>query len=195
MKAGRLPDFGGDNLTATNAMRRFFACLIALFVMGLPARAQTDKPAPQQKDQDQTNRPTLQRPTLGPPTTAAPGGPHSSTTNDPRKLLHIRKIFVESIDNMLSDKLMEDLTKAGRFRIVADKKEADAVMRGTCFDSRRLKSLHSEVFINDPITGGSIWQDDVHRPFNPPVLQKAVDDTAAMIIEHLNDDVELAQRK
>ena len=96
---------------------------------------------------------------------------------------------------MLSDKLLEGLEKAGRFQIVAGAKEADAVMRGTCLDLRRLKVLHSEVFLSDRVTGASIWQDSIRRPFNPPALQKAVDDTAALIIQHLNDDVQQAQRK
>lgn len=171
-------------------MRRTSICLLALLVSCPMGWTQADKPAPEQHDQGQSKP----RPTLGPPTPSSPSGPRSSTTNDARRLLHIKKIFIQNIDNMLSDKLVEDLGKTGPFRIVAEVKEADAVMRGTCFESRRLKSLHSEVFISDRVTGASIWQDTILRPFNPPVLQKAVDDTAALIIQHLNDDVQQAQR-
>jgi len=102
---------------------------------------------------------------------------------------------VERIDNQLSDKLMESLAKTGRFQIVAEEKDADAVLRGTCLDSRRLKSVHSEVFISERTTGASIWQDNVRRSFNPPALDKVVDDTAAIIVEHLNASVQEAQRK
>ena len=134
-------------------------------------------------------------PTLGPAPPPSLNGPHSSTTTDPHRLNSVRKIYVERIDNSLSDKLMEGMAKTGRFRIVADVKEADAVLRGTCFDSHRLKSVHSEVFISDRVTGASIWQDNVRHSFNPPALEKAVDDSAKMILEHLDDDVREAQRK
>ena len=171
-------------------MRWFSFGLIAVMVTCPMSRAQNDRP--QEQHPPEESKP---RPTLGPPTAASLNGPRSSTTTDAQKLLRIRKIFVQSIDNMLSDKLVETIGKMGRFQIVAEAKEADAVMRGTCFDSRRLKTLHSEVFITDKVTGASIWQDNLVRPFNPPALQKAVDDTAALITQHLNDDVEQAQRK
>ena len=171
-------------------MRRLSFCLIAVMVMCSMIRAQSDKPPAQQPPEE-----SKPRPTLGPPTPSSPHGPRSSTTTDVRKLVRIKKLFIQSMDNMLSDKLVEAIGKAGRFQIVAEAKEADAVMRGSCFESRRLKSLHSEVFLTDQLTGASIWQDNLVRPFNPPVLQKAVDDTANLITQHLNDDVEQAQRK
>src|SRR5579859_1552748 len=157
----------------------------------LSSMAWAQKPAPSGKAPDGADQ---KRPTLGPAPPPSLNGPRSSTTTDPRRLNHLKKIFVENIDNSLSDKLMEGLAKTGRFRIVADVKEADAVLRGTCFDSHRLKSLHSEVFISDRVTGASIWQDNVRRSFNPPALEKAVDDTAEIIIEHLNESVREAQR-
>lgn len=157
----------------------------------LSTLAWAQKPAPSGKPPDGGDQ---KRPTLGPAPAPSLTGPRSSTTTDPRRLNRLRKIFVESIDNSLSDKLMEGLAKSGRFRIVADAKEADAVLRGTCFDSHHLKSLHSEVFISDRVTGSSIWQDNVRRSFNPPSLEKAVDETAEIIIEHLNESVREAQR-
>jgi hypothetical protein len=88
------------------------------------------------------------------------------------------------MDNALSEKLVETLGKLGRFRIASKPKEADAIMTGSCLESRRLKRLHSEVFIADR-GGGSIWQDNVYRPYNPPSLQQAVNETAQVVAEHL----------
>lgn len=135
------------------------------------------------------------RPTLGSPSTSSPNGPRSSTTTDPQKLTHMKKIFVERIDNQLSDKLMEGLSKTGRYQIVLEEKDADSVVRGSCLDSRRLKSVHSEVFISDRVSGASIWQDSVRSSFNPPGLDKAVEQSVGLILEHLNDSVHAAQRK
>ena len=90
---------------------------------------------------------------------------------------------------------MEGLAKTGRYQIVLEEKDADAVLRGSCLDSRRLKSVHSEVFISDRATGASIWQDNVRKSFNPPTLEKAVDDTASTILQHLDESVHEAQRK
>lgn len=136
-----------------------------------------------------------QRPTLGPSPKSSPNGPRSSTTTDERKLTHMRKIYVERIDNHLSDKLMEGLSKTGRYQIVLDQKEADSVVRGSCLDSRRLKSVHSEVFISDRASGTSIWQDSVRSSFNPPVLEQAVERSAALILDHLDASVHDALRK
>ncbi|HMD97384.1 MAG TPA: hypothetical protein VKM93_08685 [Terriglobia bacterium] len=161
-------------------------------------RAQDNPNQQQQPDQQQqTDQP--QRPTLGkraPDSGAAsPGGPHSSTVTDERKLMHIRTVYVDRIDNQLSDKLTEGLAKMGRFRIVAERKDADAVLTGTCFDSRHLKQLHSEVFLNDRASGSSIWQDIVRRPYNPPSLAESVQDSADLIVAHLSQTLREADRK
>jgi hemolysin activation/secretion protein len=160
-------------------------------------RAQDNPNAQQQPDQQQqTEQP--QRPTLGkraPGSASSPEGPHSATVVDERKLMHIRTLYVDRIDNQLSDKLMEALAKMGRFRIVAERKEADAVLTGTCFDSRHLKQLHSEVFLNDRASGSSIWQDVVRRPYNPPSLAESVQNSADLIVAHLNQTLREADRK
>ncbi len=148
----------------------------------------------QQEQQEQQRQEQQQRPSLGPAVEPSLYGPRTSTTTDPRKLLRVRTIFVERIDNSLGDKLMDGLAKMGRFRIVANRNEADAVVRGTCFDSHRLKSVHSEVFLADR-SGSAIWQDIVRRPYNPPSLPKVVDDTAAVILQHLGDSIKEAGRK
>lgn len=154
------------------------------------------QPQERQEPQQQEHQQPQQRPTLGPPPDEPSlSGPRTSTTTDPKKLLRVQKIFVEPIDNNLSDKLITGLAKMGRFRIVAQRHAADAVLRGTCLDSRRLKSLHSEVYLNDGANGASIWQDVVRRPYNPPPLAKAVDNTATLILDHLNGSIQEAQHK
>lgn len=143
-------------------------------------------------------RPTLgpqTAPTLGPPTGPSVPGARSSSTTDPRKLLAIRTVFIEAMDNGLSEKLMESLSRVGRFRVVAQRNEADAVLRGSCFDSHRLRAVHSEVFLNDRHNGASIWQDNVRVPFNPPPLATAVDATAAAILQHLTASISEAERR
>ena len=98
------------------------------------------------------------------------------------------------MDNALSEKLIAGMDKLGRFRVVANPKEADAIMRGTCLESRRLKKLHSEIYITDR-SGTSVWQDSVHRPFNPPTLGQAVDETATLVLQDLGDSVKEASSK
>lgn len=161
-------------------MKSAYLALAILLVSGSAAWAQ-EKPQ--------------ERPTLGPAPAPSLSGPHSSTTNDPRKLLRIRTLFVERIDNSLSEKLVEGLAKMARFRIVGTRNQADAVLRGTCFDSHRLKIVHSEVFLSDRTGGSSIWQDNVRRPFNPPPLEKAVNDTASDILAHLGESIREAESK
>ncbi len=142
--------------------------------------------------------PTLgpqQAPTLGPSAAPSLSGPRTSSTTDPRKLVAIRTVFIEAIDNALGEKLAEGLVRLGRFRVVAQRTEADAVLRGSCFDSHRLRAVHSEVFLNDRSTGASIWQDNVRVPFNPPPLVKAVDATAAAVLHHLSESISEAERR
>jgi|SRR5579862_3183142 len=170
--------------------RLFLACLLvsmSMFAQTGQNSGQTTPPAPSQQQEE--------RPTLGP--RSAPGevsGPDSSTTTDIRKLMAIRTLYIESIDNSLSDKLIESIGKLGRFRLVTNAKDADATLRGSCLESHRLKRVHSEVFISDR-RGGSIWQDEIYRPFNPPALDKAVADTATLVGEHLAMSIRDADRR
>jgi len=139
----------------------------------------------------QNDRPTLMGPRAG------PGGevvPSTATTTDVRRLLRIRTIYIENIDNSLSDKLIEALGKWGRFRLVTKAKDADAMLRGSCLESRHLKHVHSEVYISDR-NGKSLWQDTVYRPYNPPSLDQAVEDTARMVAAHLQLTVSRGERE
>jgi len=160
-------------------------CLAVLLMAGLSGWAQDAR--------EQTQQPP-QRPTLGPQPAPSLYGPRTSTTTDARKLLRIRAIFIERIDNALSEKLADGLTKMGRFRAAATRNEADAVMRGTCSEFRRLKAVRSEVYITDR-NGASIWQDSVRRPFNPPSLNQAVDETVLLVLDHLGQSIREAERK
>ena len=161
--------------------------LIASLAMTAYAGQKENPPAAEEQQPEE--RPTL-RPRNGPPLAM---GSNTSTTNDLKKLLRIRTLYIESIDNSLSEKLMEALGKGGRFRLVEKAKEADATLRGSCLESRRLKRLHSEVFISGR-NGESIWQDSIYSPFNPPGLAQAVTDTAAMVAGHLEQTIREAER-
>jgi hypothetical protein len=176
-------------------MRLSQVVLALMVVLGSTvAWGQEEKPPTLGKEPEEEQQPQQQqhKPTLG----EAPslGGPHSSSTTDIRKLLRVRTVYIETIDNSLNARLTEALSKTGPFRVVAKRNEADAILRGTCFDSRRLKSLHSEVFLTDP-HGGPIWTDIIREPFNPPPLDKAVTDSASMIVTHLGESLREAQRK
>jgi hypothetical protein len=168
-------------------MRRGVGCFVLVVVWGLWGSAQEGQQKPQELAQQQ-------RPTLGPAPAPSLYGPRTSTTTDARKLARIRTLYVERIDNLLSEKLVDGLGRMTRFRVVASRREADAIVHGSCADFRRLKSVHSEVYITDP-NGASVWQDSVRRPFNPPPLDRAVNETALLILEHLSDSVREADRK
>lgn len=166
--------------------------LVAGLALGAPA-AQNSSPSNPQGHSDQPSEPpTLLGPRAGPGPDATVGPP-TSTTLDLKKLMRVRTLYIESIDNSLSDKLAQALTKGGRFRLVAKAKEADATLRGSCLESRRLKHVHSEVFISDR-GGASLWQDTIYRPFNPPALDQAVTDTATLVAAHLEQTLREALR-
>ena len=170
---------------------RLAICLLASMAMWAQAGQNADQPSPQ----DQPKQQQEERPTLGPRT--GPGvesGPLTSTTNDLRKLMRIHTLYIQNIDNSLSDKLVESLGKWGRIRLVTKEKDADAILRGSCMESRRLKRVHSEVFISDR-NGASVWQDTIYRPFNPPTLDQAVSDTANLVAQHLQQTVQAAERR
>ncbi|HEY6292487.1 MAG TPA: hypothetical protein VI455_13140 [Terriglobia bacterium] len=185
--------------------------LALLILAGGPLMAQQDQqPQPQQQPpQDQQQQPPQpQQPPQAPPSLRKPGegapgapgeppslaGPHAANTNNPRQLLQVHAIFIEPIDNGLADKLMEEIGNKGPFRIVANRREADAVLRGTCFDSTRLKTVHSEVFLTGR-SGDSIWQDVIRQPYKPPPLAQAVATTAQVVVEDLAVSIREAQGK
>jgi len=166
--------------------------LALLLLSGAIARPQ-DGQTTQEKDEPQQQQ-EHKRPTLGPAPAPSLRGPRNANIMDARKLVRVQKIYVERMDNSLGEKLIEELAKARRLRVVADRNDADAVLRGTCFDSRRLKSVRSEVYLNDT-HGAAIWQDSVHRPYNPPPLDAAVSQTADLIVTHLAESILEAERK
>lgn len=137
--------------------------------------------------------PAQQRPTLG-PSEPSLGGPGAGTTINRQMLLRVRKIYIGRIDNKLSDKIVEDIAGSSMLRVVDKPGDADGILRGTCFRSRRLKRLHSEVFLSDSVSGKAVWQDIVLVPWNPPALNKAVDRSAAEIVTHLFQSIRQAER-
>ena len=166
-------------------MKRWIGLMAIAFLL-VPVRGAQEPQKPSGEEE--------QKPTLGPKPGPNEPGPQTATVNDYRKLLRIRTIYVERMDNALSERLIESLGKLGRFKIAAKPKEADAVMTGSCLESRRLKRLHSEVFITGR-GGGSIWQDNIFRPYNPPSLEQAVNDTARVVAEHLDESLNEAGMK
>jgi hemolysin activation/secretion protein len=152
------------------------------------------RPQQDQQQQQQQQPPPQRRPTLGPSRTPPSlSGPKTASTTDPRKLARVRTIYIERIDNALDEKLTAALAKIRRFRFVGERKEADAIMNGTCFDSRRLKLLRSEVYLHDQ-SGASIWQDSVRRPIKPPTIEVAATETADVIAAHLSESLTEAER-
>ena len=159
-----------------------------------PADPQQEQQQPPQ--QQQQSPPSLQRPTLGPsPAPSLGGGPRASSVVDPRRLMRVRKVFIQRIDNNLSEKLIEALSKGDLFQVVNKRQEADAIFGGSCFEARRIRKVHTEVFLSDRITEKIIWQDVIRMPFNPPPLESAVNATVSEILAHLRLDIREAPRK
>jgi hypothetical protein len=133
-------------------------------------------------------------PTLGPGRPSLEG-PSGTRTANPRMLLKMRKVYIERIDHDLNEKLEGDMAHVSWLKVVNSEDQADAIIRGTCFDLRRLKRLHAEIYITDRVSGKSIWQDVVRVPYGPPELTKAVDQAASEILDHLNASVRTASRR
>jgi hypothetical protein len=166
--------------------------LVVCVIMGIALEARQD----QQQQTPQKPAPTLNPPSQQkPPTLGEPPsltGPHAANTSDPHRLLQVHSIFVDQMDNGLAEKLIEVIGSKGVFRIAGNRRDADAVLRGTCFDSTRLKTVHSEVFLTGR-GGESIWQDIIRQPYRPPPLSQAVATTAQAIGEDLVNSVREAQ--
>jgi len=144
-----------------------------------PAEAQQEQ---QQLPQQQESPPSLQRPTLGPAPAPSLGGPRASSVVDPRRLMRVRKVF-------------EALSKGDLFQVVNKRQEADAIFGGSCFEARRIRKVHTEVFLSDRTTEKIIWQDVIRQSFNPPPLESAVNATVSEILAHLRLDIREAPRK
>lgn len=184
---------------------RELAVLLVLLVAGTGASAQQadqqpnqqpDQPGSQQQRPPTLNKPSDQKPpTLG-GSNEAPSlaGPHAASTNDAVKLLRVHAVFIDSMDNGLAERLIDEIGKNGPFRVAASRQDADAVLRGTCFDSTRLKTVHSEVFLTTR-GGESIWQDVIRQPYRPPPLARAVATTAEVIAADLAASVREAHNK
>ena len=132
-------------------------------------------------------------PTLGP----APSlnGPLTANIMDARRLQEVKTVYIAMMEEGLSLKLANAFAKAaGPFRVVNKKQEADAILQGTCFDSPRLREVHSEVFLTAR-NGKAVWQDIIHQPYHPPALSKAVSETASQIVAQLKESIRQAARR
>lgn len=166
--------------------------LVVFTVLGVRLNARQDQPQQTPQKPAPTLNPQSQQkpPTLGEPPSLT--GPHAANTSDPHRLLQVHSIFIDQMDNGLAEKLMEVIGNKNLFRIAGNRRDADAVLRGTCFDSTRLKIVHSEVFLTGR-GGESIWQDIIRQPYRPPPLSQAVATTAQAIGEDLANSVREAQ--
>ena len=159
---------------------------------------QQAQPASPGQTQDQ-RPPTLRRPgDEGEAVPSQPGaepgptrGPRASVTNDARRLLRVKNIFIEDMDNRLSESLATGMGHE-RFRVVTDRRQADALLHGSCLDSARKKMVDSQVYLTGA-DGKPIWSDAVRHPYKPPTLAQAVQESAAAIVEDLKSSLEEAQ--
>ena len=145
-----------------------------------------------------------QRPTLGPePAPSRPSlgesapslmGPMNAKILDPAKLRMVHTVFIGLMDNSLNLRLSRDFSATGPFHVVSDRHAADAILQGTCFDSRHLKDVHSELFLTGP-NGKPIWQDIIHQPYDPPSLGRAVAGTANKAVADLRASIQAVERK
>ncbi len=110
---------------------------------------------------------------------------NTSVTMNARALMRVRTIYIEPIENRLGVKIADDLASAGHFKLSLDKRQADAILSGTCLDATHLRLLHSEVFLSSRVTGAAIWQDEIRLPLDPPPLAKALNETASKIARDL----------
>lgn len=133
-----------------------------------------------------------QVPTLGTQQKQPPGQSTTVTANR-RKLLSVHALYIGRIDNGLNADLAQVIGRLAWARVVTKPDEADAILQGTCFDDRRLKEIHSEIFINDRATGASIWQDVVRVHAFPPPLKKAVAETATKVASDLRKSLDVTK--
>ena len=177
-------------------MKTWMLILVVLTLVSVSGWTQQQQAQREQQEQAQQSdqQQSQQRPTLGPAPAPTLHGHKPAAIADREKLVRVKKIYIERMDNSLDEKLTELLAKTRRFQIVGDRKDADAILRGTCFNARRLKILRSEVYLND-VNGASIWLDSIRHPINPPPLKVAVAETATLILTHLNESLIEADRR
>ncbi len=135
-----------------------------------------------------------QAPTLG-PSRPSLEGPANTRTANPRRLMKMRRVYIQRMDQDLDVKLADDIAHVSWLKVVDKPEEADSIVRGTCFSLRRLKLLHAEVYISDRVTGKSIWQDVIRVPYDSAAPKKAVDRAASDILEHLNESMHAAAKQ
>ena len=96
--------------------------------------------------------PAQEAPTLG-PSRPSLESPSTLRTGNPRMLVKMRRVYIDWIDHNMNEKLADSLAHVPGLKVVKKQDAADAIIRGTCFDLRRMKRLDAEVYITDRITG------------------------------------------
>jgi hypothetical protein len=173
---------------------RVVGLLVILLMFPLLRAQDSDSPPPASEPAPApSEKPAPKRPTLGSSSVPTLGGPRTASITDARRLVRVKKVYVERMENGLHEKLIAALTRVKRVSLVGDYVEADAVLRGTCIDMRRLKTLKTDVFLNE-VRGASIWQDNVKRPIHPPTIEAAATETAEIIATHLSESIIEAER-
>ena len=98
------------------------------------------------------------------------------------------------MDNNLNLKLAEQFSGWKRFGLMATEKQADAVIRGTCFAARRLKMVKSEIYIRESRSGAPVWQDSMSLAYNPLSLNQVVGQIAVLLVDHFRHTVQTKSR-
>ncbi|MEE8256590.1 MAG: hypothetical protein V3R60_01765 [Acidobacteriota bacterium] len=160
-------------------MQRTVLTLLALLGMSCARAAQEKKPSLT------TGRPD-DRPSLT--------GKSSYLLASSRKMRSVRRLYIAPMENKLDFKLTEAFVRWGRFEIVGSEKEADAVVKGTCFAARRLKMVKSDIYIRARRTREPLWQDNLRLPYNPPTVEKVVGEMATSMVAHLRASMQNSKR-
>ena len=121
-------------------------------------------------------------------------GKSSNLLVSPARLQRIRTLYIAPMDNHLHLRLAEQFSSWKRFRLVATEKQADAVIKGTCFAARRLKMVKSEIYIREGRSGTPVWQDNVRLAYNPPSLNQVVGQMAVLLVDHLRHTMQTKRR-
>lgn len=112
-------------------------------------------------------------------------GRSSSMFGSTKKMKKVRRIYIAPMENRLNLKLAEAFLHWGRFEIVTTEKEADAVIVGTCFAARRLKTVKSDIYIRTRRTREPLWQGNLRLSYNPPTVEQVVGKIASSMVDHL----------
>ncbi len=160
-------------------MKRDMLILLAFLVLSPPLEAQEKRPS------------LLTGRAKSPPLLS---GRSSHMLGSSKKMKKVRRIYIAPMENRLNFKLAEAFLHWGRFEIVATEKEADAVIVGTCFAARRLKTVKSDIYIRTRRTREPLWHGNLRLPYNPPKVEKVVGKIGSLMVDHLRLSMQDSKR-